>query len=260
MLQQTQVDRVLPRWELFMARFPTVEQCAAVPAGDIIALWDGLGYNRRAVMLHQTAIEVTEIHGGVFPSSIAELQKLPGIGPYTARAVIAFTEQGDVAPLDTNIGRILARLSGERLAPRAAQRLADHLVPAGQGWAWNQTLMDFGSKVCVKRAPACDSCGLSDLCGWHGNGEDPANRSAAVSGKQSRFDGSDRQGRGRLVKALRNGPVPRDEIAETMGWGDDSERAERVLATLVNDALVQIDAGVVALPGRRKFPSGEHHA
>lgn len=248
MLQQTQVDRVIPKWEAFMSRFPTVESCAAGSVSKVIGLWDGLGYNRRAVMLHQAATRVNDDFAGVFPTTVAELQALPGIGPYTSRAIIAFTGRGDAAPLDTNIGRILARLAGRRFTNPEAQKQVDGLVPTGQAWEWNQTLMDFGAGVCTKRDPACETCPVKELCAWRGQGADPAEKSAGVSGGQSRFVGSDRQGRGRLVAALRNGPVPRAAVAETMGWPDDPDRADRVLATLVKDSLVKVSATEVTLP------------
>jgi A/G-specific adenine glycosylase len=238
MLQQTQVARVLPRYTAFLERFPTVRDCAVARPGDVVSAWAGLGYNRRAVQLHRCASAVCERHGGAIPDQLHALLALPGVGPYTARAVLAFAFEHDVAVLDTNVARVIARVAGRPFTPADAQACADSLVPAGAGWRWNQSMLDVGAQVCTKRAPRCESCPLDAVCAWRGEGCDPAIRSAGVSGSQSTFAGSDRQGRGRLVAALRHGPVDVAAAAAAMGWPDDAERAARVVATLVTDHLV----------------------
>lgn len=240
MLQQTQVPRVLPKYAAFLARFPTVASCAAAPVGEVVRLWAGLGYNRRAVNLHRAAVVVTERHDGCVPDDLDALLALPGIGPYTARAVLAFAFEQPVCPLDVNTARPLARALGV-----ASQADADALVPRPDAWRWNQALMDVGALVCRRQAPSCASCPLAQACAWGGVGPDPA----APAGRQSRFEGSDRQGRGRLVDALRHGPVTADELAVVMGWPDDAERAERVAADLVADGLaVRLGDRRLALP------------
>jgi A/G-specific adenine glycosylase len=250
MLQQTQVRRVEPKWFAFLDRFPTVTACADAPVGRVIESWAGLGYNRRAVQLHTCATQIRDLHGGRVPDQLDGLLELAGIGPYTARAVLAFAFERDVAVVDTNVGRVLARVSGRRLAARDAQGLADRLVPPGQGWGWNQAMLAHGALSCTKRAPRCASCAARPVCGWAGIGDDPAIGSAGVGGRQSRFAGSDREGRGRLVAALRAGAVHRDDLAATMGWTDDTPRAGRVAAGLVRDGLaVRVDDRF-ALPGR----------
>ena len=248
MAQQTQVERVVPKWTAFVKRFPTPEAAAAVPAGDLISMWDGLGYNRRALMLHACAVQICESHCGVVPDQLEQLLALPGIGPYTARAVLVFAFERDEAVLDTNVGRVLARLNGRSLEAKDAQRVADQLVPSGRGWEWNQALLDFGASVCQKRTPQCDHCVVRSWCAWRGDGPDPASGSAAVSVGQSAFEGSDRQGRGRLVSRLRGGAVPRSSAATVMGFDGDEERAERVLATLLRDGLVEEQGAELRLP------------
>lgn len=251
MLQQTQVARVLDRWPRFLSRFPDVSSCARAPLGDVITEWAGLGYNRRAVNLHRTAGIVVEQHEGRFPWSRADLLALPGIGPYTARAVRVFAGELDDAVLDTNVARILARLEGRPLGRSEAQHRADEMVPAGAAWSWNQALLDVGSGHCKARGPICDGCPLQAVCGWHADGNqqpDPAVGSAAVSGRQARFDGSDRQGRGRLVDALRSGPVALATLAEVMGWPEDAERAERIAKRVVADGLAIVDGDQLMLP------------
>ncbi len=241
MLQQTQVARVIPRYRAFLARFPTLAACAAAPVADVIDEWAGLGYNRRAVSLHRCARRVVDHHGGELPADLGALLALPGIGPYTARAVLAFAFEADAAVVDTNVGRVLARLTGEPLTARQAQRIADGLVPGGHAWAWNQAMLDLGATVCRSRTPRCGECPLRRWCSWRGGpagDPDPAVGSAGVSRGQAPFAGSDRQGRGRLVVALRaRGSLTRSELAAAAGWPGDDGRAVRVAESLVADGL-----------------------
>ena len=249
MSQQTQIERVVPKWKEFLARFPTPDALASVPLGEVIALWVGLGYNRRARLLHACAVQLVDHHDGALPGRLEDLLALPGIGPYTARAVLAFAYEHDVGVVDTNVGRVLARLGGSSLSDAQAQALADDLVPEGQGWQWNQTILDFGASVCTKRNPTCSGCPLRSNCRWQASGgPDPATGSAGVSVPQSSFEGSDRQGRGRLIRALAHGPVSRDDVAETLGWIDDPDRVERVLTGLINDGMVEFTGAEVHLP------------
>jgi len=252
MLQQTQVARVIPRFLEVMERFPTTAECAAAPAGDLLRLWSGLGYNGRAVRLHAAAGAVERDFGGVFPRTIVELQHLPGVGPYTARAIMAFAFQADVAIVDTNVARTWARWSGHPLRPGEVQALADAAVPEGEGWAWNQSLLDLGATVCRARGPQCGSCPWARSCAWSAAGcpvPDPASGSAHTSRPQSPFVGSDRQGRGRLVRALGRGPVSAARLSVTMGWPDDEARAARVAAGVVADGLaVRAPGGDYRLP------------
>lgn len=252
MLQQTQVDRVIPRWHRFLERFPTVAVCAGGPPADVIDEWSGLGYNRRAVNLHRMAVAVVTDHGGAFPRDRKALEALPGIGPYTSRAVRVFAFEEPDAVLDTNVARILARVEGRTLTRAEAQRLADAVLGADP-WTHNQALLDVGAGWCRPRDPRCDDCPLAAGCAWWRVGRpepDLAVGSAAVSTGQSRFEGSDRQGRGRLVLALRDGPVDPVSLADVMGWPDDRARATRVAATLVADGLaVEGPDGALHLPG-----------
>lgn len=237
MLQQTQVARVIPKYHAFLERFPTVASCAAASAGDVVRMWAGLGYNRRAVNLHRAAVAM----GDRMPDTLDELVALPGIGPYTARAVLAFAYERDVGVMDVNVIRSLARLHGRPVS----QREADALVPVGQGWAWNQALLDLGATVCTARAPKCDACPVAAGCAWRATGgDDPF-----VAHRQSTFEGSDRQGRGRLVDALRTGPVASDAVPAACGWPDDPARAHRIAASLVTDGLAVTTDGVLSLPG-----------
>ncbi len=253
MLQQTQVPRVVPRYLEFVERFPTAAVCAESSVGEVVRAWAGLGYNRRAVHLHAAAVAVVERHGGQLPEDLAALLALPGVGPYTARAVLAFAFERDVGVVDTNAARVLARRAGRPLDRTTVQALADAAVPDGQGWAWNQAILDLGATTCRSRTPGCEACPMAPGCAWWEAGRpdpDPARGSAGVSTGQSRFEGSDRQGRGRLVDALRRtGALDPARIADAAGWPDDPARAHAVAATLVVDGLAcrSVD-GTLRLP------------
>jgi len=252
MAQQTQVARVVPAYRRFLGRFPTPAACAAAPVAEVVREWAGLGYNRRAVSLHRTATVVVDDHDGRLPDDLAALRSLPGIGPYTARAVLAFAFGRDIGVVEVNTARVLARaFAGRRLTAGEAQVLADGLVPQGEGWAWNQALLDVGATVCAKRVQACAACPLLPWCAWADGGRarpDPAEGSAGAASRQSTFAGSDREGGGRLVAALRRGPVATAEVPAAAGWPGQPERAHRVAARLVADGLAVSHEDELRLP------------
>lgn len=251
MAQQTGVDRVVPYYQRFLDRFPTPAACAAAPLGEVLRLWAGLGYNRRAVNLHGCARAVVDDHGGALPPDLAALRALPGVGPYTARAVLAFAFERDIGVVDTNVGRVLARWAGRPLGAAEAQAQADALVPPGRAWAWNQAVMELGGTVCLRRRPRCASCPVRQSCAWAAAGlavPDPADGSAGVGTGQPRFEGSDRQGRGRLVEALCSGPVALADLPAVMGWPDDPARADRVAVGLLDHGLAVREGAVLRLP------------
>lgn len=254
MLQQTQAARVVEPWRRFMARFPTPADCAAGGTAEVVRAWAGLGYNRRAVRLHRAAAVVTERYGGEVPGDLDALTGLPGVGGYTARAVLAFAFGDDVGVVDTNVARVLARaVAGRTLGARQAQAVADRMVPAGEGWRFNQAMLDIGAAWCTSGEPECGPCALRRRCKWAraggSGGEvlDPALGSAGVSRRQPAFAGSDRQGRGRLVGALRLGPVRSGEAAAVAGWPGDEERARRVVQALVAEELAAWQGDVLTL-------------
>jgi A/G-specific adenine glycosylase len=259
MLQQTQVPRALERWPLLCEEFPTPESMAEAGQAAVVRTWAGLGYNRRASALHRCAVQLVDRHGGVVPDDLHALLALDGIGPYTARAVLAFAFERDVAVLDTNVGRVLARWEGRPLTHAEAQLLADAHVPRGGGWWWNQAMLDLGAAVCVRRAPDCAACPMRRTCAFAATAgastgvgvPDPAEGSAGVGRGQSRFDGSDRQGRGRLLDAVRTGAVRAapSAIAAAAGWPDDEGRAQRIAAGLERDGLVERRRGWLHLAG-----------
>lgn len=169
MLQQTQVERVVPLFEAFVARWPTVAALANASQADVVRAWAGLGYNSRAVRLHRLARVVCEAYDGRIPHDEASLRALPGIGPYTSRAIAAFAFDADVIALDTNIRRIVHRTQlGLEWPPLATSAeldaIATDLVPHGAGYAFNSALMDLGATLCSARAPKCLLCPLQTAC------------------------------------------------------------------------------------------------
>jgi A/G-specific adenine glycosylase len=173
MLQQTQVDRVVPKYRQFLTRYPTLQRLAAASVDDVRRLWYPLGYNVRPVRLHRIACESIARYGGRLPDSADGLRQLPGVGRYTAAAVCTFAYGQDAAVLDTNVRRVLTRVF---VGPRRARRLrgekalwdlAGRLVPAGQGYDFNQALMDFGATWCTPRRPRCPRCPMRSFCASH---------------------------------------------------------------------------------------------
>lgn len=218
MLQQTQVARVVPRYTDWLERWPTVRSLAAASPAEVITQWSGLGYNRRAVLLHRCARAV--VARGGFPREPAELAQLPGVGPYTAAAIACFAFGAQVAAPDTNARRVLGRLGRPQAQP-----------PSGRTYDWNQALFDLGREVCLARRPRCWRCPLAAECPSRGMTFAPLRR-------QSPFEGSFRQRRARLLRA----------VAATGGVGEEGSDAD-ALASLLRDGLVEVGGGLVTLPG-----------
>jgi len=248
MLQQTSVERVLPKYEVFLERFPQPDALASSALGDALSVWSGLGYPRRCRNLHVTAQLIVSDHNGQVPSSLEELLSLPGIGPYTARAVQCFAHGKDVGVVDVNVSRVLSRIQGVAMSARLLQQCADEWVPLDCAWEWNQVLMDFGAQHCTARAPQCPSCPVYSLCRWKGIGDDPALMSAGASKPQLRFSGSDRQARGRAMKAVLHGMSNPAEIIDAMQLSQDQDRAMRLLHHLVDEGLLQQQGSRFNLP------------
>jgi len=261
MLTQTSTARVAGVYPGFLARFATPASCSLAGAGEVIRAWSGLGYNRRALSLHRTAEILHRCYDGVVPAERKLLLRLPGVGEYIARAVQSFAFGLTEAPIDTNIARVLARaVAGEPLRAPRARRLADALLVEGDSRSWNLALMDLGAIHCRARRPSCRACplggappraGTAVLCRFFaagGDGPDPAVASAHVTAAQARFEGSDRQGRGRLVRCAREGPIPLERLAVLAGWPQDEARAGRVARQLVAEGMLVEADGALALP------------
>ena len=168
MSQQTGIERVGPAWRRFVDRWPTPGDLALAGTHELLAAWSGLGYNRRALALRESARRVVADHAGRVPATVAELESLPGIGPYTARAVAATAFGVPVAPLDVNVRRVVSRLLGVPSSSPGLQVAADELVSRGQPGRWLDAVMDLASGTCTVRAPLCDACPVAALCASRG--------------------------------------------------------------------------------------------
>jgi A/G-specific adenine glycosylase len=245
MLQQTQASRIAERFPSFMSRFPTARALAAASEAEVLAAWSGLGYNRRALALRRAAAAVSA-HG--WPRDVAALERLPGIGPYTARAVASLAFGEPVGVVDTNVRRWLVRRFGLSAAatPRELQALADALATAGDpadAAPWTHATMEFGAGICTPRNPHCGICPIAQGCPSRGMaGTVPVPR-------QATFAGSDRAHRGALLRAL----AAAHGHAMTLAAGHQilSEPAfERVVAGLERDGLLHRADGRLHLGGR----------
>lgn len=229
MLQQTQVARVVPRYEEWLDAFPTLEALAAAPLADALKRWQGLGYNTRARRLRESAAAALAAtppgHAAQLPHSLDELRSLPGIGPYTARAVLIFAHNDDVAAVDANVRRVLTQeleLPVE-LPPRELQAVADAVLPLGRSRDWHNALMDYGAMVLTARATGI-----------------------APRTRQSAFRGSRRQQRARLLRSLlERGPQTIGELAGALSLEPAVTR--ELVALLGRDGLVTCHGDLVAV-------------
>jgi A/G-specific adenine glycosylase len=202
--QQTQAARAADAWERFIAGFPTPAALAAVSPATVIRAWRGLGYNSRAVRLREAAIRIVEDHAGRVPDTLVELQALPGIGSYTARAVLTFAFDRPIAPLDTNIRRVLDRALGPLpSAPKALQSPADGYVPVHAPATWSHALMDLGATICIARSPRCDACPIRERCVARSWNRDPWQERRRRPAHRA-FPTTTRWLRGRILDRLRD--------------------------------------------------------
>jgi A/G-specific adenine glycosylase len=270
MAQQTQIARADEAWSGFMQRFPTPRALAAASTADVVRAWAGLGYNRRAVNLQRAAFAIEAEHGGQVPHDIAGLEGLPGVGPYTARAVAAIAYGAPVAAVDTNVRRVVTRLLGKSLPPARLQFEADRLVARHDPATWTHASMELGATVCTARAPRCDACPLRAWCASAGKvvagpgrkdargGRDAPGRRDALD-RRDAWDRRDAPGvpfeqttrwlRGRIVDHLRR--LDDDQwgrLPAAIG-GHDAAAISAAVAGLERDGLLeQHPDGSVRLP------------
>lgn len=240
MLQQTQVQRVLTKYPEFLRRFPTVRSLANSPLKDVVMIWRGMGYNNRAVRLHVLARTVVHTHDGVLPDNHEDLRALPGIGRYTANALLSFAFGRNVPVVDVNVRRVLSRMLWKMQSTSSLQdeetvwRAAKSLLPPGRAYDWNQALMDLGATICIARAPRCHTCPVVSACtSW-----DTMRRAATPAVKDKRlFKGTpNRIYRGRIIEVLRDSRrgLRVEDLGKRIREGF-SKRNERWLTSLVND-------------------------
>lgn len=255
MLQQTPVTRVIPHLQKWLSRWPSPAALADADPADALEQWANLGYPRRALWLHRAAVEITERHEGTVPRDLDALLALTGIGDYTARAVAVFAYGQRHPVVDTNTRRVLARLIEGRAQPGPPSRrdltAMESLLPEtpAEAAVFNAAAMELGATVCTARRPRCELCPLVDRCSWRAQGYPDTGDTRR---RQARYEGSDRQARGVVLKTLRDAApqaVPVPDLAAH--WPDGLQR-DRAIDSLVADGLVEIDGGLARLPRGRK--------
>ena len=254
--QQTQMPRVLQLWERWMRHFPTLAEAARASEADALRVWGRGGYPKRALYLRRAAIECVDRYDGQIPNSEAELRQLPGVGPFTAAIVLAFGFGIDSAAVDTNVIRLLGRLvlgdlqPARESSPAEIVRIAERLMPRGEALRWNPAVMDFGSAVCAPR-PRCADCPLSRLCA--ARPRFAAGERAEPLRAQPAFEGSQRQLRGILMRALRERGRPIAKSSLTAHAAAQSGRSRRdvdaALEALIRDGLAHSEHNRIRLGG-----------
>ncbi|MFK4791400.1 A/G-specific adenine glycosylase [Microbacterium sp. ZW T5_56] len=250
MLQQTPVNRVIPLLEAWLERWPSPAALAEAPPAEAVKQWANLGYPRRALWLHRAAVEITVRHDGTVPNDVDALLALTGIGDYTARAVAVFAYGRREPVVDTNTRRVIARAAHGRSQPGAAAKrdLADMsaLLPEDDADAAvvNAAAMELGALVCVARVPRCAECPLRALCAWRAAGYPDTGDERP---KQAKYEGSDRQARGAVLRILRHTDQDVPVVALIPDWPDPAQR-DRAIDSLVADGLIEIDGEGARLP------------
>ena len=258
MAQQTQISRVAPAWTTFMAAFPTLGDLAAASPADVLRTWRGMGYNRRALNLWRTARVVVDEHGGRLPSDVAALERLPGIGPYTARAVAAIAFGSPVGAVDTNVRRVLGRAIGgaiDAFSERELQRVADAAVPADRPADWTHALMDVGATFCRRTQPLCGECPALAFCRYAAASPAAARvgRGGRGSSSAPRFAATSRWLRGRILDRLREVEGAGWVVVEAPIGGHDRAAVVAALERLASEGLLELDP---ASPLSARLPVG----
>lgn len=237
MLQQTPVNRVLPVWTEWLHRWPTPKDLASEKRSEVIKAWGRLGYPRRALRLHESSIIIARDFNNAVPHEIERLRTLPGVGEYTAAAIIAFAFGNSELVLDINIRRFFARAIDGVQYPTSSpskyeRQIRAELIPS-EGALWAAATMEFGALICTSKNPNCEACPLSDYCAWRRDGYPESEQKRKIQA----WHGTDRQCRGTVVQALRDHPLLTKEKA--MGLWPDSLQLEKALKTLIADGLIE---------------------
>jgi A/G-specific adenine glycosylase len=246
MAQQTQISRVVEAWSRFLECFPTVAELASAAPADVLRAWRGMGYDRRALNLHRAARMILAEHDGQVPSDIAALERIPGIGPYTARAVASIAFGAAVGAVDTNVRRVLGRAlgGGEGIAPAALQAAADASVDPVRPGDWTHAVMDVGATLCRPARPRCDECPLQSWCLFARSPAPagaPAPARARTREPAKSFETTTRWLRGRIVDRLRDADGRSWIVLEARIGDHDEEAIDAALGALARDGIVELD-------------------
>ncbi len=251
MLQQTPVARVIPHLEAWLERWPTPADLAAASPADAVHQWANLGYPRRALWLHRAAVEIRDRHGNVVPHDVDALLALSGIGDYTARAVATFAYGHRHPVVDTNTRRVLARAIDGRSQPGPPARsdltaMSAVLPEASEEAAIvNAAAMELGALICTARSPRCEACPLAELCAWRAAGYPDTGDTRR---RQARYEGSDRQARGAVLKALRSASPAELPLEEVIADWPDAAQRDRAIDSLIADGLIEAVEESLRLP------------
>ena len=267
MAQQTQVARAGEAWLRFMDRFPTVVDLATAAPAEVLRAWQGLGYNRRAINLQRAARVIVERHGGRVPADLQSLQALPGVGPYTARAVGAIAFGLPVGAVDTNVRRVLGRIvagDAKAIRPSDLQTVADMAVPPDRPADWTHAVMDVGASLCRPRRPDCGGCPARPWCQFVAQGrmggENTRPASAGTLGPRSApeaFAETSRWLRGRIVDRLRAASDQAWMVVDGPIGAHDQGAVAKALAALGREGLVELGPVDPGTTGRRaRLPIG----
>ena len=255
MAQQTQAARAAEAWTRWMVRFPTVRTLADAPASDALRAWAGLGYNRRAIALHRAAKVIVAEHDGEVPASVSALEALPGVGPYTARAVAAIAFGTPVGAVDVNVRRVLGRIAAggaDAFQPAAMQALADAVIPEDRPADWTHALMDVGAGPCRPATPRCPDCPAAAWCAFAAGGR-PAGSSRGPARPRRpapAFPSTTRWLRGRVLDLAREAPDGAwVAYGEGIGTHDAHAVREAVLA-LADEGLLEAREAASGPEGR----------
>lgn len=251
MLQQTPVARVIPHLEAWLQRWPTPAVMSRATPAEVVHQWSNLGYPRRALWLYQAAVEVVDRHGGVVPRDVDALLSLAGIGEYTARAVAVFS-YGDRHPVvDTNTRRVIARVVDGQAQPgppsrRDLERMSA-LLPdeEPESAVFNAAMMELGATVCTARVPRCKICPIALSCAWLSAGRPDT---GTTRRRQAKYEGSDRQARGGVLRALRHANAHSLPVAEVLAEWPDAVQRSRAIDSLIVDGLIEATDGELLLP------------
>lgn len=251
MLQQTPVSRVVPHLEAWLERWPTPAALAAEAPSEAVRQWANLGYPRRALWLHRAAVEIRDRHDGVVPRDVDALLALTGIGDYTARAVAVFAYGEKHPVVDTNTRRVLARAIDGRSQPGPPSKrdlaAMTAILPLRDVDAAvvNAATMELGATVCTARSPKCDACPVTDRCAWRAAGYPDTGDERR---RQARYEGSDRQTRGAVLKTLRDASAHAVALAGVIPDWPDALQRDRAIDSLIVDGLAEASDGMLRLP------------
>ncbi len=250
MLQQTNVPKVIDKFCEFIRVFPSIEKLAKAQQKEVVLMWQGLGYNRRALYVHRMAQLIVDHHQGQFPENAESLKELPGIGPYTSRSILIFARNHNIATYDVNIVRIFRRILGiNNIDMQQMDILVADALPQKRSRDWHNALMDFASLICTKRSPRCAFCPINMICNSFPCPDDQVIHKRKEIGRSEKGKHVPRRiYRGRIIELLRQGNYAEDEIGQKVkkDWHEREDQAwcHEILLRLQEEGLTSCKKGL----------------